>query len=273
MSYRSRQEEEEVPLTAYGGDDHRDDLDPVMVHVPKSRGRSRQHKLSRAHIVIAIIAAIAALAGYLFGKASASPALSPAFATALDGLTTLPHFKVNDPNEMFNYRWWTEAKLRSLVACIIRGNCPPNADKIRSWERQGYTVLHGGDIDWPFVYNIYRQIPDLVKVIVSDGGADDRRGSHVHYLKSKERPDGIPAWKVGLVQATLTPSSSSSATTPLASPRKSGRRGPSPPSQAVAATTRSRSTAEALRGSPRAKRTSTYAQSSTPRVSTPAARV
>ncbi|WOO84262.1 uncharacterized protein LOC62_05G007782 [Vanrija pseudolonga] len=234
MSFHSCEEEEQVPLTAYGGQDHADDLDPVMVQLPKARGRPRHHRLSRAHVVTAIVALIAAIAGFLYGKSASHPTISPAFSSALTGLTTLPHFKVNDPNEMFNYRWWTEAKLRSLVACIIRGDCAPNADKvrlnpnnsdaqviivntihcqwaldddyhggegiwclgmIRSWERQGYTVLHGGDLDWPFVYNIYRQIPDLVKVIVSDGGKDDRRGSHIHYLKSNDRPDGIPAWK------------------------------------------------------------------------------
>lgn len=50
----------------------------------------------------------------------------------LDDLVTIPTFELNDPNEPFNYRWYTQAKLRWLTACLIRGNCPPNADKVRT---------------------------------------------------------------------------------------------------------------------------------------------
>jgi hypothetical protein len=43
--------------------------------------------------------------------------------------------------------------------------------------------------------HIYRQIPDLVRVIISEDGD----GSHGHPLdvaKTKDRPQGIPLWKV-----------------------------------------------------------------------------
>jgi hypothetical protein len=35
-----------------------------------------------------------------------------------------------------NYRWYTEAKLRQLTACMTRGDCEPNADKVR-WRLSG----------------------------------------------------------------------------------------------------------------------------------------
>jgi hypothetical protein len=30
-----------------------------------------------------------------------------------------------------NYRWYSDSKLRELTACMARGNCPKNADKVR----------------------------------------------------------------------------------------------------------------------------------------------
>lgn len=49
---------------------------------------------------------------------------------AYHDLTTAPKFEKSDPNEYFNYRWYTEAKLRWLTACIARDDCPENADKV-----------------------------------------------------------------------------------------------------------------------------------------------
>lgn len=88
-------------------------------------------------------------------------------------------------------------------------------------EAQGYTVLHARE-DWgeyahefpsslmclsvsslesdlanasAYVYHLYRQFPDLVKVIIGD--KEGEKGEATHYYKSEGRPDGIPAWKVG----------------------------------------------------------------------------
>lgn len=33
-----------------------------------------------------------------------------------------------------NYKWHTEAQLRALTACTIRGDCHPNAHKVRTTE-------------------------------------------------------------------------------------------------------------------------------------------
>lgn len=106
------------------------------------------------------------------------PQLNPSRTeTMLKALTTIPgHFDLHDAHKDDNYRWITEAKLRQLTACLARGDCPANADKIvilsgwhcqwalhddyhggegvwclglyRSLERQGFTVLQGGDNDF-----------------------------------------------------------------------------------------------------------------------------
>lgn len=106
------------------------------------------------------------------------PQLNPSTADhMLKALTTIPGgWGAYDKNENDNYRWVTEAKLRQLTACLARGDCPENADKIvvlggwhcqwalhddyhggegvwclglyRSLERQGFTVLQGGDNDY-----------------------------------------------------------------------------------------------------------------------------
>lgn len=64
---------------------------------------------------------------------------------------------------------------------------------IESLERQGYTVLLAKD-DWSYVAHVYRQIPDMVKVIIGDD-AGGRYGKPQDYFKSDARPDGFPAWK------------------------------------------------------------------------------
>ncbi|GMK58571.1 hypothetical protein CspeluHIS016_0600130 [Cutaneotrichosporon spelunceum] len=125
----------------------------------------------------------------------------------------------NDDN---NYKYQTEAKLRQLTACMARGDCHPNAENvvifatthcfwavfnnyvggegvwcngmIDSLERQGYTVLVGKD-DWSYVAHIYRQIPDMVKVIIGDDRPGSRFGRPHDYFRSEKRPDGIPTWK------------------------------------------------------------------------------
>lgn len=106
------------------------------------------------------------------------PQLNPSTSdNMLKALTTIPGgWAAYDKNENDNYRWVTEAKLRQLTACLARGDCPENADKIvvlggwhcqwalhddyhggegvwclglyRSLERQGFTVLQGGDNDY-----------------------------------------------------------------------------------------------------------------------------
>lgn len=135
-------------------------------------------------------------------------------------LTRLPPFSSHDTD---NYRWYTDAKLRQLAACTARGDCGPNADKIaifaswhchwaayanytggegvwcvgmmRSLERQGFTVLHGGDNDWRYIYHLHRQLGDMVRVIVADPGEEGHKGTFAQYQKSAAWPDGIPAWK------------------------------------------------------------------------------
>jgi hypothetical protein len=45
-------------------------------------------------------------------------------------LITIP--KIEDiKDKPDNYKWYTEAKLRWLTACLARGDCPRNADKVR----------------------------------------------------------------------------------------------------------------------------------------------
>lgn len=47
-------------------------------------------------------------------------------------LTHIPgEFPAYDPTETGSYQWYTEAKLRELTACVTRGDCSPNADKVR----------------------------------------------------------------------------------------------------------------------------------------------
>lgn len=80
---------------------------------------------------------------------------------------------------------------------------PPGSHQRRSLEKQGYTVLYTY-YDMEYVEHIYRQIPDLVVAIFLD---DDHLSTKIkeHY-KTKNRPDGIPAWKVGYcTSSTLIP--------------------------------------------------------------------
>ncbi|WOO82976.1 uncharacterized protein LOC62_04G006454 [Vanrija pseudolonga] len=223
MGYRDdREEEENIPLRA-GSDD--DGHEQFVVHAPRPRSKSPTLSLhtlfQKRNWLLLCVSAIAIMSTTMLLAGKRFPSLIG--NKAYHDLVTVPKFEKSDPNESFNYRWYTEAKLRWLTACLARDDCPENADKviivntyhcqwalddeyhggegvwclglIRSWERQGYTVLHGGDVDWRFVYNIYRQIPDLVKVILSDDGNDDRNGNWKKYTKTLERKDGIPVWK------------------------------------------------------------------------------
>ncbi|BEI80322.1 hypothetical protein CcaverHIS002_0108510 [Cutaneotrichosporon cavernicola] len=142
--------------------------------------------------------------------------------SAYDALVLVPdpqgdaNWSVSD-----NYKWYTDSKLRELTACMARGNCPKNADKVvinnvwhchnaffgnylggegtwcnsmhRSLERQGYTVLYTY-YDWEYVDHIHRQIPDLIKVIFADD--DDQNSKTLPFMKSEKNPHGIPAWKM-----------------------------------------------------------------------------
>lgn len=244
------------------------------------------------------------------------PQLNPSTSeNMLKALTTIPGgWAAYDKNENDNYRWVTEAKLRQLTACLARGDCPENADKIvvlggwhcqwalhddyhggegvwclglyRSLERQGFTVLQGGDNDYgelcesersehgvareeqrracklaclqraasasswwqsvtkrpvtshpgrdtaparrsspllrpsrplrplrplnctsyvarrpqltlaEYVYHLYRQFGDYIRIVLGEPGDEKHKGTLEQYQKTKERPDGIPAWKV-----------------------------------------------------------------------------
>lgn len=45
--------------------------------------------------------------------------------------------------------------------------------------------------------HLHRQFPDNVKVVLADDGTiGDIPENHLDYLKSKNNPHGIPAWKV-----------------------------------------------------------------------------
>jgi hypothetical protein len=63
---------------------------------------------------------------------------------------------------------------------------------ISSLERQGYTVLFAYN-DYDYVYSLYRQMPELIKVVIGDAAADGR--SYRTILKTDKLPDGVPAWK------------------------------------------------------------------------------
>ncbi|KAL1411731.1 hypothetical protein Q8F55_002697 [Vanrija albida] len=118
------------------------------------------------------------------------------------------------------YRWDAEAKMRTLAACIARGDCAPQASNVvifgayycheamfnngnsreahwcrsmvHSLERQGFTVLIARN-DYEYIYHLYRQMPDLVKVVIGDN--EWPNGKPEDWFKTDERPDGIPAWK------------------------------------------------------------------------------
>lgn len=47
-------------------------------------------------------------------------------ANALTGVPTVEEIKTAP----HNYKWYTEAKLRWLTACLTRGDCPKNAEKV-----------------------------------------------------------------------------------------------------------------------------------------------
>ncbi|KAL1412810.1 hypothetical protein Q8F55_000558 [Vanrija albida] len=118
------------------------------------------------------------------------------------------------------HMWYSETKLRELTACAVRNDCHPNAYKVvifsgwychttffrnfaageatwcnsmrNSLDRQGYTVLLARD-NHEYAYHLYRQIPDLVVAVIGD--TRNGHGDFADFFKTKERPDGIPAWK------------------------------------------------------------------------------
>lgn len=64
-------------------------------------------------------------------SSSQEPLSIPELDDALARLTNVPtDFKSNDQIATGNYQWHTEAKLRQLTACMARGDCAPNADKV-----------------------------------------------------------------------------------------------------------------------------------------------
>jgi len=66
---------------------------------------------------------------------------------------------------------------------------------IHSLRKQGYTVLLARN-DWDYIWHLYRQIPEQVKVIVGDPEAGGN--TYLNFIKSDKRPNGFPAWKVSL---------------------------------------------------------------------------
>ncbi|GMK59029.1 hypothetical protein CspeluHIS016_0700440 [Cutaneotrichosporon spelunceum] len=133
-----------------------------------------------------------------------------------------------DPPRPYNYMWKNEAKLRRLAVCMERGDCRANAlkfvvigayhchlavfdnyrggegiwcmDMIDSLERQGFTVLIAGEADWDYIAHLHRQFPDYIRVILADDGSleggEPVAKAMKDNLKTKENPDGVPAWKI-----------------------------------------------------------------------------
>ncbi|KLT39212.1 hypothetical protein CC85DRAFT_288771 [Cutaneotrichosporon oleaginosum] len=132
-----------------------------------------------------------------------------------------------NPKKPFNYMWKNEAKLRRLAVCMERGDCHENALKfvvigayhchlavfdnyrggegiwcmnmIESLERQGYTVLFAGEGDWKYMAHLHRQFPEYIRVVLADDGSLEG-GPPVTKLmmeniKTKDNPNGVPAWK------------------------------------------------------------------------------
>ncbi|WOO86130.1 Alpha-1,6-mannosylglycoprotein 6-beta-N-acetylglucosaminyltransferase B [Vanrija pseudolonga] len=143
---------------------------------------------------------------------------------ALQHLTSAPKQIWND--EQGRYKWIAHAKLRQLTACLARGDCHPNADKIvvfasnfchwalaerdaipggeqvwcqamrDSFERSGFTLINAGPQDHHFLLDLYREVGENIVWILGDGGQpQDGRGVFGDIVKSEQLPDGVPAWK------------------------------------------------------------------------------
>lgn len=46
------------------------------------------------------------------------------------------------------------------------------------------------------MYHLYRQFGDYIRIVLGEPGDEKHKGTLEQYQKTKERPDGIPAWKV-----------------------------------------------------------------------------
>ncbi|KAL1411949.1 hypothetical protein Q8F55_002942 [Vanrija albida] len=153
------------------------------------------------------------------GSRVSSNSLLPA-SGAYHDLAYVPHPHDEITEDKKGWMWYNDAKLRSITACMARGDCHPNAAKIvifnvwyckmamfgnykggegtwcvgmtQSLERQGYTVLFADD-DWEYTYHIYRQFPDLIRHVVSM--EEEHEQKFKDWAKTKDRPWGIPHWK------------------------------------------------------------------------------
>ncbi|KAL1405059.1 hypothetical protein Q8F55_008682 [Vanrija albida] len=179
-------------------------------------------------LLAAVVYAIGRAAHGLPGWSdSPSPAHAPsqhAQALALQHLTSAPNQVWND-NEG-RYKWIAHAQLRKLTACLARGDCHPNADKIivfasnfchwaladrdaipggeqvwckamrDSFERSGFTLINAGPQDHHFLLELYHEIGEHIVWILGSGGEPrDGRGVIGDIVQSEQRPDGVPAWK------------------------------------------------------------------------------
>lgn len=131
----------------------------------------------------------------------------------------MKHFPGPDASRA-DYREWNHAAMRDLYACIATETCGVNQEKVALlaagwfemavvkghsqgegvWGRSmyntlrnlGYTILLA--TDWEEALYRYRQMPQLIKVVVRNEAGHCHYNSHC--VKSKDNPTGIPAWKI-----------------------------------------------------------------------------
>lgn len=55
-----------------------------------------------------------------------------------------------------------------------------------------------------YIYHLYRQFGPYIRLVLGEPGDEKHKGTLQQYMKTKERPDGIPAWKVSFRCARRT---------------------------------------------------------------------
>ncbi|WWD19850.1 hypothetical protein CI109_104317 [Kwoniella shandongensis] len=119
-----------------------------------------------------------------------------------------------------DYKAYTEKKMRDLAVCIATNTCRENQTSViiyghifqhfhlyegymggegiwtgsltETLNKWGYTILHARD-DWPYIWHIHNQIPDMVKGIIA--WKSGQYGGFADFIKTGWRGNGIPAWK------------------------------------------------------------------------------
>ncbi|KAK8853422.1 hypothetical protein IAR55_004128 [Kwoniella newhampshirensis] len=119
-----------------------------------------------------------------------------------------------------DYKAYTDRKLRELAVCVATNTCRENQTSViiyghifshfhiyegymggegiwtasltETLEKYGYTILHARD-DWPYMWYIHNQIPDMVKAIIA--WKSGQYGGFADFVKSGWRQNGVPAWK------------------------------------------------------------------------------